>query len=103
VTRDFLHVDDVVAAMLAVVFYDGPHHVFNVGSGVGRSVRTIARDIETVLRRGDLSIAYQHARRADVPVNILDIGLITREIGWRPQVKWMDGLERTAAWLTHNL
>jgi UDP-glucose 4-epimerase len=103
VTRDFLHVDDVVAAMLAVVDYDGPHHVFNVGSGVGRSLRTIVGDIAAVLRRDDLPIAYQDARPADVPVNVLDIGLIRQQIGWLPRVEWMSGLERTAAWLRENL
>jgi UDP-glucose 4-epimerase len=34
-----------------------------------------------------------------VPVNVLDISLITGETSWRPEVSWMAGLHDTAEWL----
>lgn len=98
VVRDFIHIDDVVEAMIAVLDYDGPHRVLNVGSGVGRSVASIADDLERLLGRGPLRRHHRPSRPADVPVNVLDIGLIGREIGWRPRVAWLDGLRATVAW-----
>ncbi len=99
VVRDFIHIDDVTRAMLTVLSYNGPHHVFNVGSGVGRSVNEILADIQAVLGRGVLRKIYRSGRQADVPVNVLDIGLIRRETGWAPQTDWLDGLRGTVGWL----
>ncbi len=98
--RDFIHIDDVVEAMIASIFYEGRVRVFNVGSGIGRSINEVAADIERLLL--NLKTArrtYRDARPADVPINVLDIGLIKREMNWSPRVDWQKGLEDTADWL----
>ena len=38
------------------------------------------------------------ARLGDVRRSVLDVSLIERELGWRPQVSLADGLERTWNW-----
>jgi UDP-glucose 4-epimerase len=48
----------------------------------------------------DLQRNYLPSRPADVPVNILDIGLIQRELGWTPTVDWATGLRSTMDWMT---
>ncbi len=102
VVRDFLYIDDAIEALLMLASYDGPHRVFNVGSGIGRSVLDVLTDIGKVI--GDYSIPcnFRPGRVADVPVNVLDIGLIGREMGWTPRTEWQDALRRTAAWLRDN-
>ena len=45
IVRDFLYVEDAVAALIAAATYRGAYRVFNVGSGVGRSVRDVAVDV----------------------------------------------------------
>lgn len=100
VVRDFVHIDDVVSAFLLAATYDGPHRVMNVGSGTGLSINQVASDIETVAGTANLSRIYRAGRAADVPVNILDISLITRETTWRPKRPWLDGLRSTARWMT---
>lgn len=99
VVRDFIHVDDVVEALIAAVGYSGDHHVFNVGCGVGRSINQIIADIGTVIGRGTIPTIHKPVRQADVPVNVLDIRLIEREMGWRPRVDWMGALRDTVAWM----
>jgi UDP-glucose 4-epimerase len=101
VVRDFVHVQDVVEGVLAVLLHAGPDRVFNIGSGVGRSVNGIVADLETLLGK-TLSKTYRNARRADVPVNILDIGLIQRETGWSPRISWMDGLQNSMDWMADH-
>jgi len=101
VVRDFVHVQDVVEGMIAVLGYDGAERVFNIGSGVGRSVNGIIADLEALLGR-TLPKTFRNARRADVPVNVLDIGLMHREIGWAPRIDWMDGLQSTIDWMADN-
>ncbi len=99
VVRDFIYVDDVVGALLEMAEHEGPHRVFNVGSGIGRSVNEVVSDVERVLDRGKLAVAYKPGRAADVPMNVLDITLIRRETAWSPRTDWFDGLRATAAWI----
>lgn len=99
VVRDFVYVDDVAEALMLSASYEGPHRVFNVGSGVGRSVLDVVHDIGRVLDRADVPIIYKAGRAADVPTNVLDIERIRRELGWVPRTGWIDALRLTAAWI----
>jgi UDP-glucose 4-epimerase len=103
VTRDFVFIDEVVEAMLLAATHSGPSRVFNVGSGRGTSVNAVADAVEAVLGLGRLRRIHHAARPADVPVNILDVSRIQDEMGWRPRTPWLDGLARTAAWMTQAL
>jgi UDP-glucose 4-epimerase len=98
VVRDFVYIDDVVRALLMAAVHDGPSRLFNVGSGQGMSINAIANDIEHVLGRGPLQRIHRPARAADVPVNVLDISRIQKEMNWVPRVEWLDGLRATIAW-----
>ncbi len=99
VTRDFIHVDDVSHAFIAAALYDGPHRIMNVGSGQGRSLNAVARDVAAAAGRPGLAMVHTSARAADVPVSVLDTELIRQETGWRPRVDWANGLAGTAAWM----
>jgi UDP-glucose 4-epimerase len=99
VARDFVAVDDVAAALVAMCDYEGPHRIMNVGSGQARSIASVARDIETVLGLEAHPVLRRESRGFDVPVNYLDIGRITSETPWRPRTEWMDGLAATAEWM----
>lgn len=101
VVRDFLHVADVVQALIAAVSYRGNHRIFNVGSGIGRSIRQIVQDIHLVLDREQIEVLYKPSRPTDVPVSVLDTTRIRRELHWSPAVEWMEGLRDTADWLRH--
>ena len=98
VVRDFLHVDDLVAAMIRVAATKGPC-LYNVGSGVGRSVRSILDDVAAIAGARMPEVRYLPARAADVPVSILSIDRIARETGWRPTTSWSAGLRSTYDWV----
>ena len=102
VVRDYIHIDDVVEAMLLCLTHDGPSRVFNVGSGVGRSVVEVLRDAARITGRSP-KLTHREARAADVPVNILDSSRLVRETGWRSRVGWEDGLRRTADWIAADI
>ena len=102
IVRDFVHIEDVVEAMIAAATYSGPAKIMNVGSGHGLSINQIADDLEALM---GMTLARNRlaARPADVPINILDIGLVTRELAWQPRVTWQDGLRRTVEWAEAQL
>ncbi|MGB8510010.1 MAG: NAD-dependent epimerase/dehydratase family protein [Pyrinomonadaceae bacterium] len=96
--RDYLHVEDLVAAIVRLVDYAGTRQVFNVSSGRGHSVI----DILAILRRvlGSLpEVTYKAARGFDVPVNVLDSSLLRAETNWEARVPLEDGIERVVRWL----
>jgi UDP-glucose 4-epimerase len=95
VVRDFVYIE----AVLAAAVYDGPHHVFNVGAGVGRSVLEVVTDIAEVLGQPDVVPIHKPGRATDVPINVLDIALIGRELGWSPRSDWMEALKLTVDWM----
>lgn len=72
VVRDYIHIDDAIGAILRIEGYDGSCRVFNVGSGTGHSINDILGMIEKIMGR-KLEVQYQPSRKADVPVNVLNI------------------------------
>jgi UDP-glucose 4-epimerase len=99
VTRDFVHIDDVVSALLGGAAYDGPHKTFNVGSGIGRTMNEVVDGVCELLAPSSVRIVRKPGRKADVPISILDATLAEREFGWKPAVGFRDGLADTASWM----
>ncbi len=94
-TRDFVHVDDVVRALLAATARGG---VFNVGSGVETPILELHQLCGAVT--GDLrEPSLAPAREGDVLHSVLDVSRIERELGWRPQVSLDEGLRGTWDWV----
>jgi UDP-glucose 4-epimerase len=91
-TRDFVHVTDVVRAMLLSVGRDGG--LFNVGSGVETSIIELHAQCRAVSgsRREP---EFAEARAGDVLRSVVDPSLAARELGWRAEIPLEDGLRLT--------
>lgn len=96
VRRDFVYVDDVVDALIGARDYDGPEHIFNVGSGRSVSMNELIELIEQRTGRG-IGVSYFPARNFDIPDNLLDISRAARELGWTPATRLDDGIGRLIA------
>jgi UDP-glucose 4-epimerase len=94
-TRDFVHVADVVRALLLA---PGKAGVFNVGSGVETSVLELHKRCRAVTGDGR-EPTFAPAREGDVLRSVLDVSLAERELGWRPEVSLDEGLRRTWEWV----
>jgi UDP-glucose 4-epimerase len=94
-TRDFVHVDDVVRALLAAAGRDGG--TFNVGTGSETSVGRL-HELCRAASGVDEPPAHEPARLGDARRSVLDVARIKRELGWTPQVSLEDGLRRTWDW-----
>jgi UDP-glucose 4-epimerase len=94
-TRDFVHVDDVVRALLLA---PGTAGVFNVGSGVETSVLELHERCRAV--SGDRrEPTFAAVREGDVQRSVLDVSLAARELAWRPEVSLAKGLLGTWEWM----
>ncbi|MCI0734898.1 MAG: NAD-dependent epimerase/dehydratase family protein [Beijerinckiaceae bacterium] len=100
--RDYIYVDDVTEAFLKAGTYRGEHQVFNIGTGVGRSLNRVIAELERIAGL-PLNRRYQPPRGFDVAVNVLNIERAAAELDWRPAVAWDDALARTLAWVRADL
>src|ERR1051325_7479481 len=93
IRRDYIHVDDVVSAVLRSVPYQGKERVFNIGSGRSVSLNEL---IELIRQRlgTEIVVKYNPARSFDVRDNLLDTNRAARELGWKPTIKLEEGLDR---------
>jgi GDP-4-dehydro-6-deoxy-D-mannose reductase len=85
VTRDYLHVADVVTAYIALAERGRAGEVYNVCSGVGASSRKLAADV--LLRAGvsaDISLEPSLVRASDTPVLVGSPEKLARDTGWSP-------------------
>jgi UDP-glucose 4-epimerase len=100
VIRDYIYIDDVINAIILAISLDNPDapRVYNVGSGIGRSVNEVLHAISTA-RGKPTKVDYCPARAVDVPTNILDISLARTHLRWTPTAEWKHALEKTYIWL----
>jgi UDP-glucose 4-epimerase len=96
VVRDYLYVGDAAEALLKAAAFEGEPRLFNIGSGVGTSLRQLITQIEALLGR-PLPVEYAPGRTLDVPANVLDASLARRHLGWGPRTSLAEGLRRTHA------
>jgi GDP-4-dehydro-6-deoxy-D-mannose reductase len=105
VVRDYLHVADVADAYIALADRGAPGEAYNVASGIGLSVRQLARDV--LLRAGvdaDISTDPALVRASDLPVLVGSPDKLTRATGWTPartHLDIIDDLLRSAHAATH--
>lgn len=92
VVRDFIHVDDVVSALLAAGSRHNVPGPINVGSGVGHSLLDVIAKLEAALGRR-LSLERVAPRQFDVPASVLDIRRARESIGWAPTIDLDLGIE----------
>ena len=85
VTRDYIYIQDAIGAFVRALSYQGEQRVFNIGSGQGLSLNEILAAIEKLLGR-PVARTYEHGRKFDVPVNVLDISRARELLGWQPSV-----------------
>jgi GDP-4-dehydro-6-deoxy-D-mannose reductase len=104
VVRDFTDVRDVVAAYAAVLHHGQAGEVYNVCSGVGRTVRELIERM-IVLSGVDavLELDAERLRPADVPIAIGSARKLHDATGWQPQIPLEQSLiDVLADWRTRQ-
>ncbi len=99
--RDFVHVKDVARACRLAL--ESPHaegQVFNIGSGLDRTIREVAERLAAVMGRPDIAPEITGKYRVgDIRHCFADIGLAREILGYQPQVDFEQGLVELAGWL----
>jgi dTDP-glucose 4,6-dehydratase len=103
--RDFVHAEDTCAALDLVMHAPDDMvtgEVFNVASGVDRSILSIAHDIIDKMKGRPESITSIGNRPGQVVRHSGDAKKIRERLGWAPRFNWDAGLQHTIDWFTNN-
>jgi nucleoside-diphosphate-sugar epimerase len=101
--RDYLHVEDVASALVALLCSDvqGP---VNIGSGIPVSLRQIAEYIAETTGRPDLlQLGVLSSSTNDPPLLVADNRRLLQQVGWTPRYSIETGLEQTIDWWQSQL
>jgi UDP-glucose 4-epimerase len=93
-SRDFVYVDDVVAALISAAAAKGVNRqVINIGSGIETSIADLVAAIEKINGRS-LNCLFNHEKTGGVPRLVADISRAQTLLGFRPQTTLAAGLQR---------
>lgn len=96
--RDFLHVQDVASALVAVLdnAIDGP---INIGSGVQTRLKDLIYQA-AVLAGGEhlVQLGVVPVPPDEAPLIVADVSRLTQQTGWRPALDLDHGLANALAW-----
>ena len=101
--RDYIHVTDLAQAHILAVEYlanGGASDIFNLGNGVGYSVREVIETARSVT--GHPIPATEVPRRSGDPARLVASGEKAKKIlGWEPKIKQLDEII-ASAWKWHR-
>lgn len=98
-SRDFVYIDDVVAATIAAIDSDVTGEAYNVGTGEATDVLTVANLLKYNYGcGGDIKVSGNY-RVGDIRHNIADLSKIKRDIGFIPKVSFAEGVNAFSQWV----
>ena len=106
--RDYLYVEDGVAAYLALAeaLAEGkaaPGSAFNFGHNKQVTVLELVREVLSLCGRADLTPDVRNEASNEIPHQYLDSTKARRELGWEPRFELRQGLERAVDWYRRYL
>jgi dTDP-L-rhamnose 4-epimerase len=99
-SRDFVYVDDVVAAtILGIEKDDANGEVFNVGLGEAIDVLTVANTLIKAYGSNSKITVSNNYRLGDIRHNFADLTKIKTKLGFTPKVSFEQGIAKFTAWV----
>ncbi len=99
-TRDFISVHDVVRAVDTVISHPAAvGQVFNLGTGIARSIGDIGRNLASLVGREELApTASGQFRTGDIRHCVADASKIRDMLGYVPSTDWGQSLTELIEW-----
>jgi len=93
-TRDYVYVGDVVRAVVAAAKSSASGIALNIGTGIETNVNDLYSTLASI---ADFPTRAKHApaRPGEQNRSVISPARAERELGWRPEKKFADGLEET--------
>ncbi|MDH7577275.1 MAG: dTDP-glucose 4,6-dehydratase [Bacillota bacterium] len=100
--RDWLFVEDNCRAIALVVEKGKPGEVYNIGGGEEKKNIEVVKEILKILGKPESLITFVKDRPGHDLRYALDASKAKRDLGWRPEVPFAEGLRCTVEWYLEN-
>ncbi len=103
--RDYLFIQDTCDAIDLLMHTDIEKvqgEVFNIASGVHRSIHSVAQDIVETMKPEKSKVVFVGERPGQVFRHTGCYSKLTKTTGWEPKVTWEEGLNKTIEWYHTN-
>ena len=100
--RDWIHVEDHCAALLAALEGGKAGEVYNVGSDNEWPNLQIVQQLLRILRKPESMIEHVKDRPGHDRRYAIEARKARSELGWAPRIPFADGLQRTVDWYVAN-
>jgi CDP-paratose 2-epimerase len=103
--RDILYVDDLLDSYdQAIENIDtAAGRIYNIGGGPENQISLLQfLDLLGELTGEKIPHAYSTTRPGDQPIYVSDITRAEKELGWKPQTNYKDGIKKLYDWVVEN-
>jgi len=100
--RDWLYVEDYCRAIACVLERGKAGEVYNVSSGAPAANLTVIKNILKILGKPESLIQFVTDRPGHDRRYSLDSSKLRRELGWKPEVSFEEGIRKTVEWYLDN-
>jgi len=98
--REFLHVDDLAAALLICMERYDSDEIINIGTGEDVTIKELAEMIvEVTGYKNDYE--WDTSKPNGTPRKVLNVDKV-KSLGWEPKISLREGLESTYEWMKNN-
>jgi GDP-L-fucose synthase len=98
--REFLHVDDLAAALLICMERYDSDEIINIGTGEDITIKELAEMIvEVTGYKNDYE--WDTSKPNGTPRKVLNVDKV-KSLGWEPKISLREGLESTYEWMKNN-
>ena len=98
--REFLHVDDLAAALLICMERYDSEEIINIGTGEDITIKELAEMIvEVTGYKNDYE--WDTSKPNGTPRKVLNVDKV-KSLGWEPKISLREGLESTYEWMKNN-
>ncbi len=103
-TRDFVFIDDLIAAVLKAVYAHVGGETFQIATSKERTVNEVADILKFQLQQYDIKmqIKYSQPRIGDVRRNFSDTSKAKEILVWEAKIELTEGLQQTVVWFSEQ-
>ena len=98
--REFLHVDDLAAALLICMERYDSDEIINIGTGEDVTIKELAEMIVEVTGYEN-DYEWDTSKPNGTPRKVLNVDKV-KSLGWEPKISLREGLESTYEWMKNN-
>ena len=98
--REFLHVDDLAAALLICMERYDSDEIINIGTGEDVTIKELA-DMIVDVTGYENDYVWDTSKPNGTPRKVLNVDKV-KSLGWEPKISLREGLESTYEWMKNN-